>query len=730
MSFSFLHPALLWGLLAAAIPLVIHLFFRRRPKPTPFPAIAFILRARKETQRRLRLRKILLFSARTLLLAAVALAVARPRAERPGEAAAAVTQGPRATAIVLDVSASMGYRLRPGDKTLFERAKEDAMDTLRDLLSEEPATVVVCGPDTPAAEAPSFDRAAVRRALETAELSSGHADLTACTGAALRALTASAAQASLPKRLVVATDLTAAGWRLDAPAPVLDGPEGPVRPEVTLLDAARGAKLPNVAVGDLSVDPDPAVGPRGYRIGAALANHGPEPLTDVSVQLKVALGADPASELKDAKTAIRAFADVPAGSAVKKTLSHAFAQGGPIALQVELPEDALPIDDARALTLTVPREVSALVVNGAPSPVKYRDEAYFVESALASTASPIRTTVIDAEALPAQDLGGFDVVFLLNVRSVGAKLGELQRFVEEGGGLFISLGDQVDPESSAKELGPLLPAPLHLVKTAAERGAPGSEARAARFAEIAWAHPAFAIFTGDAREGLLGVRTFRYVLTRPVDSSKGDAPRVLAAFDDGAPALVEARRGEGRVLLFTSTSDRDWTDWPIRTSFLPAMQRFATYLAGGLEERREPPTVVGAPRSLRAEGGDRVVALVDPAGRERRGAELEAVLGDKGGDDEAPTFTPRVPGLWSVKVVGRTGERLEPKLAFAVWPDPRESDTRRLEPSELTAWFGGESHARVEGDAGAAGGERSIPLWSILLVLGVVAFFLEGLLLT
>lgn len=724
MSFSFLNPALLWGLLAAAIPLVVHLFFRRRPKPTPFPAIAFILKARKETQRRLRLKKILLFSARTLLLAAIALAIARPRAERPGTAAAAVAEGPRATAIVLDASASMGYR-RDG-RTLFERAREDALETLRDLLSEEPATVVVCGSETPAAEAPSFDRAALRRALETAELGTGYADLTACTAAALRALAASEAQASMPKRLVVATDLTAAAWRLDAPAPVLDGPDGPVRPEVKLLDAARGDALPNAAVGDLSVEPDPAVGPRGYRIGVALANHGGEPLKDLSVQLKVAAGADPGADLPQAKTAIRAFADVPAGSAVKKTLSHAFAAGGPVALSVDLPEDALPIDDARALTLTVPREVRALVVNGAPSPVKYRDEAYFVEQALASPSSPIRTKVIDAEALPAQDLTGIDVVFLLNVRSVGAKVGDLQKLVERGGGLFVSLGDQVDPESSAKDLGPLLPVPLHLVKAAAERGAPGSEGRAARFAELAWTHPAFAIFTGAAREGLLGVRTFRYVLTRPADSSRGDAVRVLAAFDDGAPALVEARRGEGRILLFTSTADRDWTDWPIRTSFLPAMQRFAIYLAGGLEERREAPTVVGAPRSLRAENGDRVVALVGPDGRERRGPELEGLVG---GSAEAPTFTPRLPGLWSVKVVGRTGERLDPRLAFAVWPDPRESDTRRLEPTELTAWFGGESHATVAGAEGAAGGERAIPLWTILLVLGVVAFFLEGLLL-
>ena len=38
MSLSFLNPLLLWGLLAAALPLVIHLFFRRRPRPTTFPA--------------------------------------------------------------------------------------------------------------------------------------------------------------------------------------------------------------------------------------------------------------------------------------------------------------------------------------------------------------------------------------------------------------------------------------------------------------------------------------------------------------------------------------------------------------------------------------------------------------------------------------------------------------------------------------------------------------------
>ena len=156
------------------------------------------------------------------------------------------------------------------------------------------------------------------------------------------------------------------------------------------------------------------------------------------------------------------------------------------------------------------------------------------------------------------------------------------------------------------------------------------------------------------------------------------------------------------------------------------MQRFAGWLAGGLDDRREPAGKVGEPRTVRLEPGEQLTALVGPDGRERRRPELErAGLRDEGG---APRFVPREPGLWQVKLTAGGAERLEPRLAFAVAFDPRESDTRRLRPDELTAWLGGAAHAKVEGDAQAAAGGRQVPLWSILLVIGLAAFFLEGLL--
>jgi hypothetical protein len=724
VSLAFGNPALLWGLAAALVPLAIHLFFRRRPRPTPFPALEFILRAKRENQRRVKLRRVLLFSARTLLLLAAALALTRPRLERATQAAAALPRGPAATALVLDASASMRYR--PGGETLFERARADLGDALAALSGEEPATLVVC--DGPGADAavPSFEREPLRRALAGAAPSFGHADLGACVAAAAQALSAEAL-AGFGKRIVVATDLAASAWRLDAPAPLVSGPGGPSRPEVKLLDAARGAALPNLALVDLTAAPDLGAGPRGVRLTATVASHGREDAAR-AVPLEVRLGAGPAQQV-----AIRGSVDVPAGGTARKVFTYSFPEaaaapagpgdGRPAAarpsgeLTVALPADPLPVDDARSVVVPVPRDARALVVNGDPSPRKLDDEAFFVEAALASPASPARPTLVDADSLSRVRLADFGVVFLLNVRGLGAaKADELRRFVEEGGGLFVAVGDAVDPDVYARELGPLLPA-LHVVKTVAPaRGEPG--AQAARFDAVDFTHPALAVFTGEAQEGLVGARTARYLLVKP-DRARQD--RVLASYDDGAPALVESRAGLGRVVLFTSTADRAWSDWAIRTSFLPAVQRFAAYLAGALERPPAPPTVVGAPRRLEPGEGARLVAVVAPDGSERRAEALPP----SAGPGSPRVIVPDRPGPWGVRVERGGQVQLDPALAFAAVPDARESDTRRVDAAELTAWFGGAEHAAVAADARP---ERALPLWSILLVVALAAFFLEGVL--
>src|SRR5262249_41180189 len=59
----------------------------------------------------------------------------------------------------------------------------------------------------------------------------------------------------------------------------------------------------------------------------------------------------------------------------------------------------------------------------------------------------------------------------------------------------------------------------------------------------------------------------------------------------GDPALLEWPRYRGRVLLFTSSVNMDWTAWPISPSFPALMQELLHYAIAG--RLREQSAVVG-----------------------------------------------------------------------------------------------------------------------------------------
>ncbi|MBI3179901.1 MAG: BatA domain-containing protein, partial [Deltaproteobacteria bacterium] len=82
-SWTWLHPWLLAGLAGAALPVIIHLIGRRRAPTLRFAAFDFLVEVNKRLARRERLRQILLLITRTLAVAAIAFAVARPLPVRP-----------------------------------------------------------------------------------------------------------------------------------------------------------------------------------------------------------------------------------------------------------------------------------------------------------------------------------------------------------------------------------------------------------------------------------------------------------------------------------------------------------------------------------------------------------------------------------------------------------------------------------------------------------------------
>ena len=71
-------------------------------------------------------------------------------------------------------------------------------------------------------------------------------------------------------------------------------------------------------------------------------------------------------------------------------------------------------------------------------------------------------------------------------------------------------------------------------------------------------------------------------------------------------------------MLYASTVDRDWTDWPIRTSFLPALQQIVEYLAGGLDEHPPAPSTWATSGALEVRAGAEIRSVTGPDGRPAR----------------------------------------------------------------------------------------------------------------
>jgi uncharacterized membrane protein len=75
---SLINPAILLGLGFAAIPIIIHLMMKAKPKKLLFPALRLIQQRRQKNTRRIRLRHFWLLALRILVLAAIVLAITRP----------------------------------------------------------------------------------------------------------------------------------------------------------------------------------------------------------------------------------------------------------------------------------------------------------------------------------------------------------------------------------------------------------------------------------------------------------------------------------------------------------------------------------------------------------------------------------------------------------------------------------------------------------------------------
>ncbi|HTE52059.1 MAG TPA: BatA domain-containing protein [Kofleriaceae bacterium] len=678
---DFLAPLMLLGALGVALPIVIHLIGRRRARRVRFAAIDFLFGSDRKVRRRLRLREMLLLAARILACLAVPLALAKPYTACQSRGPL-VPRGPQAAVLIIDNSFGSTYTV--DGETLLSRSLERARLILQQLGPEAEVALLEAAEGASPPSELSRDHLRLRDRIRAIEPSARPADLSA----ALRRAGLLLAGSSQATRTV---------YFLGAPAQAAVRSESPwpagAAPVLRVVDPAEGRALDNMAVTEVVMEPDPESGPRGIRVTAALANFGERLARERPVSLRIG-----------DRVVARGLVTVEPGQTERKRFTAALPPGTRAAeLVVELAPDPLAIDDRRHALAERRAEVRVLLVNGDPRTVRYEDELFYLTAALRPgdrSDSGAVLTAVTADELAQRTLDDFDVVVLANVAALPRPVvTKLRAWVEQGGGLWLTVGSNVDIAEYEARMSPLLPQNLS-GEVDLVHGARGGErsGRALRLAKLELDHPIFSVFPPDA-PGLREAGFSRIVLLGP--TTDVTSRRVLARYDNGTAALVQADVGRGRLLLFTSTIDRDWDDLPIHPGFVPFVQQAVRHLARVSPQGRPRELLVGQQLLLDV-GADTVQLDIDRPGGHRaviEGEELAERKQIRFGETDRP-------GFYRVTEVRRDAASSAGGDAdFAVNLDPRGSDLRRADLAAVV---------RAPATASAAASDshdRRVELW-------------------
>lgn len=673
VAWSILFPGLLWAAAGAAAPVVIHLLMRPRPRKFVLPTMRFVRKTHRAQRSRHRLKHLLLLLMRMALMALLALLLAGLVQQRPAEGGVA-TAGPRAVAVVIDTSASMGYQLG-GESILAPLARQAA-----EYVESLPPTsrVVVLDSSEPDRQ-PEFllDRSLAAEAVLQARPGPGSGSVAAGISRAMGLL----AQTDLPAReLLILSDLTARGWQGASPIPdsvrcvVYDGGVqndanrtlGWVRPPEWTVPLGQDVSLSSLLTSR-------------HAGGAEI----------VTFELLGEALATAKSELEPG-SAVRVEAEVrPPLEGVLH--GRAVLEG----------DDPLAMDNVRYYTISVGPPPTMFLVT---SPTGGDPNAMV---SLSSAVAPplmggrrLDLQRLRPDELAAQDLSHGTVVILFNVAGLSATQWEpLEAFVRDGGGLWVLPGPASNPadynSQPAQRLLPVRMAGSELLdQPSACR--PGDR------------DDLTAPFRDRDNPPLSDVRvTRRFRLEAPA----ADAI-VPVRFADGTPAILRRTVGEGTVLFWNLWPGREWSNLARKAGQMVILSATSRdlLLRGG---RTLPQLPWGREMRVEFPAGFRMpeVTLQGPGRRSEQ--VLEADIRRR-----QVVFRPERLGGYTLRFT--EGDRQEQR-GFSVNISESESDLSRLSQQEQARLLPG-GHCRIVRDGefrmpeGTPAGRRDVSLLPVVLV--------------
>ena len=680
---QFLNPGLWSALLPlAAAPVIIHLLNKRFPQRFLFPTIEHLARSAAERSRVHRWRHRILTILRTLFLLLLLAAFLQPVIRRSD----APDAGPQKRRVLLLIDHSLSMEYQEAGVTGRRRAVVEAEKILDTLAAEDEVNVVAVGA-APEACFVGFtaNLPEARRFLRALPASATRADYSAANLAVARLLTKDSARAEV----YYLSDFQRRNWA--------EVDFQPLAGRARLFFVDVGAASPaNHGILGVALGQARALAGDQMPIEVTVGNFSPEPFSGV-----VTVGVDKRQRVEQPVV-------VAPWSSARVTVPVAAGSPGLHLCDISLPPDRLAADDSWVLVLPVAEKEEILTVSAQPDPA--RPPVRFLHAALnpfPGQAGSLLPRHLEAGALTPAALAGSSKVFLTGCGPLDPAACEaLAAFLFRGGGVVWFLDHEADADNLRRLQSSLgstrLPLDLGPLRESANVASGARQIASGEFNS-----PFLRLFRGTLRQdlGLLEIYDFHA-------ASATGSGRVLLRFDDDTPAMASVEHGLGTLLLMNFSVNELSSNLARQRIFPAWVQDIVKRL--DTTEPSPPAFTIGAAVQGEVWRDDlRQQPITSPSGR------VLDVHQEPQGTRTLISFPAGELGFYTL-----TDGRI--KNAYAVNPDPEESDLRPVDRSHLpTQLAAGEEAGFLGGQADYEAVARGRPVAHWFLLAAATALLLE-----
>ncbi|BDQ03121.1 MAG: hypothetical protein KatS3mg037_1696 [Ignavibacterium sp.] len=541
---TFLNPAVLIGLLAAAIPVIIHLLNLRKLKKIEFSTLAFLKELQKNKIRKIKIKQWLLLVLRVLIVLLIVFAFARPALR--GLSIAGTTSAAKTTAVlIIDDSFSMSVLSQRG--SYFNQAKDFAKQIIEQLKEGDEAALIFMSDENQQPKLTNNFNSLIEE-LNQKEISFTKPDLNKVITLAAQLVNRSN---NFNREIYLFTDFQK---NIFPSEEIKSDLSELLNENIKLYSFSLSDKTVfNLGVDELKVNNQIFEKDKPITFLVSVSNYSQQNVQNGVLSLFL-----------NGKRAAQKSFDADAGKSVVVDVDALSDATGFIDVAAEIETDDIEQDNRRFNSVFIPDKIPTLIISDESA------SSRFLKLALQTVGNDkIKFDEKNSNQLAALQLKNYDVIFLCS-DNVFQNIEKLNQFVKDGGSLVVIPSVNADLNKLNSNL-----QKLNLPLASGYAGKMNDKSLSVQFDKIEFNHPIFLnLFRKDDKKNIESPLINYFIKY----STQGKGSSIIT-LTEGSSFLSEYKLGKGKIFFFNTAFDAGWSNFALKTIFAPLVVKMVFYLS-------------------------------------------------------------------------------------------------------------------------------------------------------